>query len=85
VCCGCSRDSKHGGTYLQPGTGPSSKGPTGTDSAITKADSAVAGAVTGTGQWKYAAPRTNGISWAPNTEKQHKTDNWSKPGCGSAD
>jgi len=62
VCCGCSRDSKHGGTYLQPETGPSSKGPTETDSAIARADSAVTGTATGTGQWEHAAVRTDEIS-----------------------
>jgi len=35
VCCGHLRDCKYGRAYFHPGTGPSSKGPTGADSAVT--------------------------------------------------
>jgi len=41
VCCGHLRNSKHEETYLHPETGPSSKSPTGADSVVAEADSAV--------------------------------------------
>jgi len=52
--CECLRNSKHGGIYLQPEIGPSSKSPTGTDSAVTET-------ATETDQQEYIAARANKI------------------------